>query len=94
MDKNSQTLNSYILGRRLLINEKETNKLMEILAISKKEVDAIMDKSPVFDQYSADTKRKPMYLNLPLLVFAIDLYKLKYGMRPINCFIFSEAQNY
>ena len=24
----------------------------------------------------------------------IDLYKLKYGMRPINCFIFSEAQNY
>lgn len=77
MDKNSQTLNSYILGRRLLINEKETNKLMEILGISKKEVDAIMDKSPVFDQYSADTKRKPMYLNLPLLVFAIDLYKLK-----------------
>ena len=24
----------------------------------------------------------------------IELYKLKYGMRPINCFIFSEAQNY
>ena len=77
MDKNSETLNSYILGRRLLINDKETNKLMEILGITKKEVDDIMDMSPVFDQYSADTKRKPMYLNLPLLVFAIDLYKLK-----------------
>ena len=77
MDKNSETLNSYILGRRLLINDKETNKLMEILGITKKEVDEIMDMSPVFDQYSADTKRKPMYLNLPLLVFSIELYKLK-----------------
>lgn len=76
MDKNSNVLNSYILGRRFLMNENETNKIMDILGITKKQVDDIMDMSPVFDQYSADTKRKPMYLNLPLLVFSIDLYKL------------------
>lgn len=77
MDKNSNTLNSYILGRRLLINDRESNKILDILGITKKEVDLIMDKSPVFDQYSSDTKRKPMYINLPLLVFSIELYKLK-----------------
>ena len=77
MDKNARVLDSYILGRRFLMNERETNKIMSILGVTKKEIDDIMNMSPVFDQYRADTKRKPMYLNLPLLVFSIDLYKKK-----------------
>ena len=76
MDKNNNVLNSYIMGRRLLINEKETNDLMNVLGVTKEQIDNIMNMSPVFDEYRADTKRKPMYLNLPLVVFSSELYRL------------------
>lgn len=86
LDKNNQVLNSYIVGRRLLINDKETNDLMDILGITKDEVDDIMNMSPVFDEYKADTKRKPMYLNLPLVVFSTELYKL--GKKEESFFVY------
>ena len=65
---------SEILGES--IEEKETNDLMNVLGVTKEQIDNIMNMSPVFDEYSADTKRKPMYLNLPLVVFSSELYRL------------------
>ena len=43
MDKNNNVLNSYIMGRRLLINEKETNDLMNVLSVTKEQIDNIMN---------------------------------------------------
>ena len=74
-DKNTDVLNTNIVGRPLLLNEKDQDEVYKILDLNKRDLHALCVASPrltgigkIIDQFS---------FALPLLILSSELHKIK-----------------
>lgn len=77
-EKNSDALLTNIIGRQLLINQKNEDDILEILGIKKEEVKRLIKESPYFDLTFNDLKlTDQLVFAIPLIIYSSELHKLK-----------------
>jgi hypothetical protein len=73
-DKNSNILQTNIVGRQLLINDDMQDNILKIFGIDKKEITAAIKESPYFSKFGNFQLMDQMIFSIPLILASGELY--------------------
>ena len=91
-DKNTDVLNTNIVGRPLLLNEKDQDEVYKILDLNKKELHSLCLASP---RLVGIGKRSDQFsFALPLLILSGELHKIKKEQLAQGIFLFTFYRPY
>ena len=77
LDKNSNVLQTNIIGRQLLINQKDERAFLDILEIDPEDVKKLIKASPYFQKFGELRLTDQLSFAIPLLILSIEYKRLK-----------------
>ena len=77
IDKNLQTLDSAIVGRRVLINDREQNEILSIIGFKREDVEKVYKESTYYSvKFGKNLMIKDQLIyTIPFLLYSLELYK-------------------
>lgn len=77
LDKNSNVLQTNIVGRQLLINQKDETAILDILGVSANDVKKLIKDSVYFQKFGELRLTDQLSFAIPLLIMSIEYKRLK-----------------
>ena len=77
LDKNANVLQTNIVGRQLLINQKDEKSFLDILEIDPDDVKKLIKASPYFQKFGELRLTDQLSFALPLIILSIEYKRLK-----------------
>ena len=77
LDKNSNVLQTNIVGRQLLINQRDEKEFLDILEINPEDVKKLIKASPYFQKFGELRLTDQLSFAIPLLILSIEYKRLK-----------------
>ena len=78
IDKNLQTLDSAIVGRRVLINDRDQNEILSIIGFKREDVEKVYSESTYYSvKFGKNLMIKDQLIyTIPFLLYSLELYKI------------------
>lgn len=77
LDKNSNVLQTNIVGRQLLINQKDETAILDILGVDPDDVKKLIKESAYFQKFGELRLTDQLSFAIPLLIMSLEYKKLK-----------------